>query len=174
MFQKNLKWGENVMKHAPNRLITFSELLEKIGGIIFLIIMFLVVCNIFLRAFFNSPILGTYDFVGFLTAIAIGLSLANCALQKGHIAVDIFIEKFPIKIQSGFDLLTGTTSGLFFLITSWQLVKYGYSMVLSGQKSPTAMISYYPFIYVVAFGIFILSLVVFFQLRDPFNRMVKK
>ncbi|WP_102348614.1 TRAP transporter small permease [Bacillus sp. Marseille-P3661] len=162
------------MKNPSNALIKLSEILERIAGFVFLLVMLLVVANILLRAFFQSPIAGTYDYVGFLTAIGIALALANCAIHRGHIAVDFFIEKLSGKIQAIIDLFMGLVAGVFFLLTSWEIAKYGYSMVLTGQKSPSAMIAYYPFIYIVAFGVFIMALIILYQLSEPFRKLVKK
>jgi TRAP-type C4-dicarboxylate transport system permease small subunit len=134
----------------------------------------IVVANIFARSFLGSPISGTYDYVSILTSVAIGLALAHCAVQKGHIAVDFFVEKLSAPVQKIIDTITGLLSVVFLLIASWQLVLYGEGMRITGQTSPSAMIPYYPFVYLVALGVFMLAIVILLQVCNLMRKGVKK
>lgn len=62
--------------------------------------MLLIVANIFLRTVLNHPILGTYELVGFLTAVGVALALAHCAFKDGQIAVSLIMERFSNKCQA--------------------------------------------------------------------------
>jgi TRAP-type C4-dicarboxylate transport system permease small subunit len=156
------------------KMYKLSEFLETVGGIILLIVMGLVVINVLLRSLFDSPINGTYDYVSLLSSLVIGLALANCAVHKGHIAIDYFIMKFPVKIQASIDVLMGLISVLFLLIAAWQIGEYGYSIFTSGRKSPSVMISYYPFVYIVGIGVFFFALVVLMQTLESMRKVIKK
>ncbi|NLG89399.1 MAG: TRAP transporter small permease subunit, partial [Clostridiaceae bacterium] len=76
-----------------------SNLMDVIAGWGIAAIMALVVVNVLLRVFFNSPILGVYEYVGYLTAGVIAFSIAYCALQNAHIAIEFIFEKIPFKIR---------------------------------------------------------------------------
>lgn len=142
------------------KLVTGLSLgLDKIAGGCMVAVMMLVVTNIMLRAIFNRPILGTYEYVVFLTAVLIGLSLAHCALQKGHIAVDFIVDRFPPKVQIYVDALMNTAAFIFWFVCAWQIAVYAQSMTARGLVSPTTQIPVAPFIYLVAFGLLALSLV---------------
>src|SRR5699024_6592893 len=93
----------------------FNEVINGIAGIILLVVMTLITLNVIMRAVFSSPINFTYDVVEILSAIVISLSLAYCAIYKGHIAIDYFVEKLPIKAQEVIDSLTGLISGMFLI-----------------------------------------------------------
>jgi len=140
-----------------------SSILDKLAGIFIFSVMLLVVINIILRAVFKQPILGTYELVGFLTAMGVGLALANCALQNGHIAVSYIMDRFPEKIQSFVDILVNAASLIFWSAAVWYLARYGQAMKLKGLVSPSAEIPVYPFIYLVAFGLLGLCLVLLFK-----------
>jgi len=47
-------------------------------------------------------------------------------------------------------------------------------MIISGEKSPTTMTPLYPFIYIVASGVLMLSLVILVRLREPLRKVIRK
>ena len=57
------------------------------------------------ESFLTSSLIGTYEYVNMITAVAIGLSLAHCAYQNGHIAVDFILQRCSRKIQTAADIL---------------------------------------------------------------------
>lgn len=156
------------------KLFKLSEWLETVSGLILLVIMGIVVLNVLTRGLFDIAINGTYDYVGLLSSLVIGLALANCAVHNGHISIDYFIRKFPDKVQLSIDVLMGLLSFLFLLIATWQIGEYGYTIYATGRKSPSVMISYYPFVYAVALGVFIFALVVFVQTLGKLRKVIRK
>lgn len=136
-----------------------SRLLDKIAGLCLVGVMVLIVGNILLRAIFKNPILGTIDYATFLTAVMIGLSLAYCGVQKGHIAVDFVMERLPLKLQAAVDMVMGLLSLSFWSLCVWQTGVYANRMAAAGVVSSTTQTPVYPFIYLVDFGLFALCLV---------------
>jgi TRAP-type C4-dicarboxylate transport system permease small subunit len=149
-----------------------SSSLDKLAGICLFSVMLLIVANIILRTVFNHPILGTYELVGFLTAMGMALALAHCAFQDGHIAVGFILEQFPQKIQSIAAVLVNAASLLLWAGAVWSLGKFGYAMKIKGLVSPSAEIPVYPFIYLVAFGLLGLCLVLLFKLLVSFREVL--
>jgi len=147
------------MKKFTGLVTGLSRVLNNIAGFCMVIVMMLVVTNIVLRVLFNRPILGTYEYVVFLTAVMIGLTLAYCAIQNGHLAVDFVVDRLPLKVQAVIDTLMNITALFFWGACVWQIGKYARSMAVSGVVSPTTQTPLSPFIYLVAFGILALSLV---------------
>ena len=141
-----------------------SSILDKLAQICLFSVMLLIVSNIILRVVFNHPILGTYELVGYLTALGIAFALAHCAFQNGHIAVSFIMEKFPRKSQSSVDILVNAVSLIFWAGTVWYLGNFGQAMKMKGLVSPSAEIPVYPFVFLIALGIFGLSLVLLFKL----------
>lgn len=137
-----------------------SKLLDSIAGWCMASIMVLVVSNILLRTLFKRPILGTYEYVSFFTALVIGLALAYCAVQNSHIAISIITDRLPVKIQMIIEIVIDTIAFIFLSFSTWHIGIYAKSMAGSGEVSLTTKLPFYPFIYLVAFGMSILSLVV--------------
>ena len=152
------------MKHFTGLIQGIAKILDKLAGICFFGVMLLIISNILLREIFNRPILGTYEIVGFLTAMGIGLALAHCALQDGHIAVGILMEKLSEKTQSLVAALIQGVSLIFWSGAVWYLIRFGQDMKVKGLVSPSAEIPVYPVIYLVAAGLLGLCLVLFLKL----------
>ncbi|AET69516.1 TRAP-type C4-dicarboxylate transport system, small permease component [Desulfosporosinus orientis DSM 765] len=138
-----------------------SSVLDKLAGLCIFSVMLLIVANIVLRTVFSQPILGTYELVGFLTALGVAFALAHCAFHEGHIAVSFIIERFPRKIQSITEVLVNIISLLLWAAAAWALTNFAQAMKLKKLVSPSAEIPVYPFIYLVALGLMGLCLVIF-------------
>ncbi|MCF8010855.1 MAG: TRAP transporter small permease [Clostridiales bacterium] len=133
--------------------------------------MILVVSNIILRTVFSHPILGAYEYAGLLTSIVIALGVANCAVNNAHIAVDFIIERLPGKTKSFFDSFINFTAVLFWGVTAWHVGKYAQSTAAKNVVSSTAQVPLYPFIYVIALGLFVLCLVLMVKLIESIKKV---
>jgi len=121
--------------------------------------MFLTATDVILRYVFNRPIGGAYELMEYMMAILIPFGLAYCALQGGHVSVDLLVSRFPKKIQSIIGSITTLFClGLFLLIT-WQNVIYIKEHFESNLTSAVLLIPVYPFIGAVAIGSAALCLV---------------
>ncbi len=146
-----------IMTTVINRI---GEFFDRLAGLILVLVMLLAVTNILLRALINRPILGTYEFVGYLTATAIGLSLAGCASQGGHIAVGVLVDRLPPRMQKLIELLLNLPVLGFLSLAAYQLFRHAGRIALNGEVAPTTELPFYPFVYLVAAGFLALVLVV--------------
>lgn len=140
-------------------VLNTSRLLDRIAGLAVVVAMLLVVANVVMRTVFNSPILGTMEIVSMLFAVAVGFSLALCAVHNGHIAIDLLVDRLSPKIRLLTDTLIYLVTIIFLGACTWGLILYGRSTAASGLVAPTTQIPVYPFVYLVAMGFFIFSLV---------------
>ena len=147
----------------------FSHTLNTLSGIALVLMMGLVFVNVVLRAVWN-PILGTYEFTGFLAAITITFALAHCASKKGHIAITIFADRLPPRVQVILDSFVAILGTALYAVISWQCIKYAINMYHVGEVSPATATPFYPFIFAVAFGLLMLALIL---LNDVFKSIGK-
>jgi TRAP-type C4-dicarboxylate transport system permease small subunit len=125
----------------------------------FLAAMILLTCtNIFLRIFW-TPVIGTFELMGYFGAIVTAFALGYTQIKRGHIAVDILVLGFSKKIQKILTAVNYLICMFFFAIVAWQIAKYATTLMKTGEITETLRIIYYPFTYGVAFGCVILSLV---------------
>jgi len=135
--------------------------------------MLLVVGNIMLRIVWR-PIFGTYDFVMFLGSVVVAFALAYCAIQGGHVAVDILVARFSPRTQAIIDSSTSILSIGIFAIIAWQCSVYGTDMWRTGEVSMSVHIPFYPFVYGVGFGCAVLGLVLLADLFKSLAKAVRK
>lgn len=151
-----------------------SKILDKFAGFFLISMVALIVANILLRVIVHKPFLGTYEYVSLFSAAMIGLALAQCAVKKGHIAVTLIVDKFSGKLEAFVDSAVNLTSFIFWGIASWYVVKYGLNLFTTGVVSPTTQIPFYPFVFLVAFGLFALCLVLFIHFIESAKRVIRQ
>ena len=151
---------ENIMLECEKSIGKLTRFLDQIAGMAIIITMLLVVINIALRIIPGAnPILGTYEYVGFLAAIIAGLAIAHCAFQNCHIAVGFIMDKVSPGIRAAADIFIHLISVIFLAFTSYEIAVYGRTVVQTGMVSPTTKTPVYPFIYLLALGVAILGVV---------------
>jgi len=140
-----------------------SRKLNVVSGIALVAMMGLVFVNVASRAVWY-PILGAYEFTGFLASVTIAFALAHCAANKGHIAITIMAERLPARVQRALDIIVAILGTGLYLVLAWECSKYAISMYHSGEVSLTTETPFYPFIFGVAFGFLMLAVVLFIDL----------
>ena len=144
-------------------------LLEKLTGFlnkilvwlagVFLTGMILLTCmNIFTRLVW-IPIKGTFELMGFFGAIVAAFALGYTQVGKGHIAVDVLVNRFSLKTRTIVGVINNTVCCLFFIIVSWQIAVKAETLWRTGEVTETLRIIYYPFTSLVALGCAVLALV---------------
>jgi TRAP-type C4-dicarboxylate transport system permease small subunit len=121
--------------------------------------MILLTCaNIFLRLVW-APIRGTFELMGYLGATVTAFALGYTQIRRGHIAVDLLVQRFSKSTRRILNSLNHFTCMIFFGLAAWQITRYATTLRETGEVTETLRIIYYPFTYGVALGCAILSLV---------------
>jgi TRAP-type C4-dicarboxylate transport system permease small subunit len=135
-----------------------SKWANVFGGIILTLMMLITVTDVLLRSF-GKPIVGTYELVGFCGALVLGFSIPFTSWVRGHIYVDILVQRLPQKGKMGFHVTTRGLAIALFLMTGWNLIKMGTDLLKSGEVSPTLQVPFYPVVYAIGVCCFIQCLV---------------
>lgn len=151
----------------------FAEILDVVAGWALTACMLVATFNVILR-FLGHPLKGAFEWVGFLTALSIGLALANCAVKDGHVAVTFLVDKLPAVWQSVIELVMGAVGAVFLGLATWEITSLGLTMVRSGEVSGTTRVPLYPFAFLVALGFLAYFLVNLVRLREPLGKVAKK
>ena len=135
-----------------------SRLINFIGGVSLVFIMFLTVADIILRSF-RKPIIGTYEMVAFSGAVVIGFSVPLTSWMRGHVYTDFLVLRFSQKIRNVLNIVTRCLSIVLFILIGWNLIKYGMDLKKAGEVSLTLTLPFYPIAYGVGICCFIQCLV---------------
>jgi len=90
--------------------------------------------------------------------IVVAFGLAYCAVLKGHVRVELVVERFPQRTQAIISSFTYLLSlGLLLLITR-QCIVYMKMMLDSKLTSAVLLIPVFPFVAILALGMAVLLL----------------
>lgn len=146
------------MRVFMKTVTSFSGYLNVIAGISLILLMLLTIVDVVLRGF-NKPILGTYELVGLAGAVAIGFSMPQTSLLRGHIYVDSLIALFPRRVRNSFNVATRVVVLVLFFLTGWNLFAYAEDLRTSGEVSLTLQFPFYPVVYGIGICCFFQCLV---------------
>lgn len=123
--------------------------------------MVLIFIDVVCRKAFNTPIKGTYELVEFGMLIMIVLALAYTQMMKGHISVELIVEKFPKRVQAILEVFTNLICLGFWGAIAYQGFFQASEQVKKGITSANLMIPLWPFVIVLAVGCVCFSIVIF-------------
>ena len=143
------------------------------GGVTLLGMMFLIVAEVTLRSLAKKPIPGTIELVQVMLIIVLFSGMGVVALKKGHIRVDVLLDKFPTQAR----LVIMTCADLVALgivaIIGWQSFVQSLFLHSSGYLTGLLKIPTWPFAAATGlfFVIFTLSMLVnFFEACKELTR----
>ncbi len=154
------------------RLESIAKIVNRaaaaVAGAALVLLTGIAAANMILRAF-DVPVPGSYELIGFACAAAVALGMGYTQMAKGHIAVTIFTDMFSPAVNRILDGINHLVSAAFFAFVGWQIMKYGSILAASGELSQTLKIPYYPLVWVVGIGLFILALTIILDLARVFS-----
>ena len=146
----------------------------KIVGAACLAGMMFLTCADVVGRFFRHPILGSVELVGYMAILVVATALPYTDKIQGHVGVEILVRLLSDRKQSIVDLCTRILSlGLMGIIT-WRMIDYGLEMQQSGEVSMNLEFPEYVIIYLIAFCILILALVVLQELIAIIKKLKKQ
>lgn len=144
-------------------------LMEKgliiIGGVCLFLLMVAVVTDAGGRYFLNSPISGVYEISEFYLMIAIVfLGLSRTQSLKGHVRVELLLERFPMLIAKALNIFYFLATALVFGCISYLAAETGWNnIVLDRWTTGVVPIPTGPSWLIVALGCAVFSLRLIFD-----------
>jgi TRAP-type C4-dicarboxylate transport system permease small subunit len=135
-----------------------KKILNLIGGVALSVMMFLTVADVLMRSA-GYPILGTYEIVSLLLAVVIGFTIPVVSLDKGHVYMEILLDKLSGKSSAVIITFTRVLCIILFFIIGYNLFRVGNEFHASGEVSSTLKIPFFPMAYGVGICCFIECLV---------------
>lgn len=105
---------------AEKGVRNISNILNAIGVGMLLILMLQGAADVIGRYLFNRPIIGTVERGQVLLALMVFLSWGYTQIVKGHVRIEFFIIRFPLRVQLITNLITTLLSLVFFGLIVWQ------------------------------------------------------
>jgi len=137
------------MDNVFNGLKLVSRVLNSIAGGAVTVMMLLTVADVLLRAG-GRPIIGTFEIVALLLALVIGFGIPQVSLDKGHVSMEVLVEKLSRKGKNIMHTFTRLLCLGLFSFIGINLFNVGARFHASGEVSATIKIPFYPVAYGVA------------------------
>ncbi len=153
---------------------TMTRILLAIGVTALIAMMFLTAFDVVMRYIFNQPVRGALEVVEYLMAVFVSFSIAWCADQKGHVAVDLVMGRFPLRVQAFFNLITTIVTMLFVSLITWQNILFIKDVYASKLTSAVLRIPVYPFSVTIALGFGLFSLILLIHTFELLSEVRKK
>jgi TRAP-type C4-dicarboxylate transport system permease small subunit len=143
-----------------NRVMVYVAAVALFG------MMMLTVVDVIGRYFFNSPIKGVYELVGFTLVGAGAWGMGYSQIRRGHIKVDFLLKRFSQRIQAILTILANLVGFVAFSLLFWRVILLAqyYLNLKHGNATDTLHIPIAPFVIVLAIGLGILAVDLLFDL----------
>lgn len=158
------------LERIINLVVRFTN---TVGAGVLALMMFMTAVDVCLRYLFNRPILGGVELTEFMMAIVVSFALAYTAVHKGHISVEMVVQRFSPKVQAVINSITCFLSLAVFAVITWWSIVYAENLRIGGHVSAELYIPIYPFIYAVAIGSAIICLVFLVNLFEHLTGVIK-
>lgn len=151
-------------------IFRFSRWVTIFSALSALIIMLLVTVDVLMRRFLNMPILGSFEISTSLLVVIVFCCVAWVMTERGHIVVDIITSKYPPRLSAVMSSFALFCSMIVVGLICWGSIRFGLEQYRVGEASVLLKIPVAPFIFVLAFGSALLTLVILIQFIDSLGR----
>ncbi|MBU1564113.1 MAG: TRAP transporter small permease [Proteobacteria bacterium] len=132
----------------------------KVVGAVALFGMAVLTCADVVGRVFKHPIFGSIELVSFMGVFAVAMALPVTQFSKGHIGVELFVDKLPRKGRLFFELCTEIVSLALFVIITWRMFFFSIKLRASGEVSMNLHLPEYAIVFVLACCCVVLCLVI--------------
>jgi TRAP-type C4-dicarboxylate transport system permease small subunit len=160
------------LQSAEKALNFLSEKLKMVGAAA-LFGMAVLTCADVIGRLFKYPIFGSIELVSFMGVLTVAMALPITQLTKGHIGVELFVDKLPRKGRLFIELCTELVSLVLFIIITWRMFLFSSKLKASGEVSMNLHLPEYAIVFVLAITCIVLCLVLVLSIATTFNKLVK-
>lgn len=158
-----------------NRLDAVSRFVNRalagLAGVALVAMMLFTVFDVVMRAL-GRPVAGSFEVIGWLSAVAMALALGYVQVHRGHVAMTLLTGRLEGRPLALLEVITGLMSMGLFAAVAWFLFRYGQVLQSTGSLSETLRIVIYPWVYVVTVGFAGLTLALFLDLLRSIGRLI--
>lgn len=160
---KEMSAWKDSLNRSQKGIFSASHVGAIVAAGFLVILVLLTVADVFLRRFLNAPVAGSFEISKLILGIIVFFTLAYCAVQGGHIVVDVLVSRFPQRAQSRVGLTIQIFSAVITGLISWQLFFHAVKVKDAGEVTAIWDIWIYPFVFLAALGSALLTIVFLIQ-----------
>ncbi len=119
----------------------------------------------------GTPVAGSFEVIGWLSAAAMALALGDVQVHKGHVAMTLVSDRLKGRTAALLEAINSLVALGLFGCAAWVILRYGTVLRETGSLSETLQVAVYPWVYVVALGFAGLTLALFIDLLRSLQRL---
>ena len=143
---------QNAIESLYKGIKPLSTVVNSIGMAAMTVMMVFVAVDVTLRKVANMPILGSIEITQFILAICASFGLAQCAVNKGHVVIDMLISRLSRRTRGLLGIVTGILGVGVGVLMTWQLFNYIFITMKANNVTGVLYIPIWPFVALVTFG----------------------
>ena len=133
-----------------NKLATLGEWIGVAG----ILIMVAVTCvDVTGAKLFTLPVPGAIEIVSLVQAATMVFAVAVTQRHKGHISVEMFVEKMNPRIRAIVRAFISMLGFILFVLLVYEGIRFGNQYVETGEVTATVQIPFYPFAYAISIAL---------------------
>ena len=148
-----------------------NEALAWIAALMLGAMMLFSVADMVLRAM-GSSIAGSYEVIGWLSAAAMALALGTVQRHRGHVAMELVVDRLGKRSRAVVEALMALMSLLLFAAVAFYVARYGRVLHETGSLSETLRVIVFPWVYIVAVGCAGLALALLVDFLQSLGRLL--
>jgi TRAP-type C4-dicarboxylate transport system permease small subunit len=106
-----------------------------LGGLALVAVMLMTVASVLMRAIVGTPILGDYELVEMGSAVAAFSFLPYCQQSHGNVAVDVFTQRAPARVNAALAATGSLLLLLIALVLFWRMIWGGYDFYQYNEQT---------------------------------------
>ena len=122
---------------------------------------------------FDRPLFGSIELVSFLGVLTVAMAMPLTQREKGHIGVELFVDKLPKTGRLLFELATELASLVLFLIIAWRVLLLSTKLRSSGEVSMNLHLPEYAVVFLLGCCCLILCLVMLSSVITTLKTLVR-
>lgn len=168
MAVRNISEGAEKVNHVAGSLVGIAAIVLVVG------MMLLTVGDVFLRAVFNRPIMGSTEVTQLMLLTLSFFAIVFCTTRRSHVKVDILAGYLPSKVQLINDTLFLFFGLVLYWTISWNSFKEAKMLKESGQTTDILEIPVHPFYQLIGLCCGILGLMLLTFMLSNIIKVIRK
>lgn len=155
-----------IVKTIIDRVYPFVNWVNGVAMVALAAMMFLTTVDVALRYTINKPIIGSYEMTAYLMVIFVSFAIAETAVERAHVNVDLITQKMRNKPRAILLTITNFLCVVLFATIAWRTFIHAIKAIETGAVSAALSVPEYPFVFLCGVGLVLLTLVFIIQFLE--------
>jgi TRAP-type C4-dicarboxylate transport system permease small subunit len=148
----------------------FNRALAALAGVALMAMMAFTALDVLLRSL-GRPVAGSFEVIGWLSAVALALALGYVQLHRGHVAMTLVSDRLRGRTAALMEAVTALLALALMGACAVHVVRYGLTLQDSGSLSETLKVVVFPWVYAVGLGFAGLTLALLLDALRSLHRL---